>query len=551
MLAAEEESEEVISLLLQKGSNINFTTNDHEDLTALFFSISNKDSKCFSLLLDNGASLSIQGDKGNTILEAAIINERADIVELLIKEGIAIVDDKVRSKSYLLEHFFGPSEVAWNSNYDYMDVVDILKGSHPIIVAAYYNSEPDIIKLLIQAGADINERDHSYGKTVLMWAIESCHMHEKSNTKMIESLIDLGSNLFLCDHEGKCGWHYLCKHSKYFDLKRILEKVPNINIKDKEGSTPLMKSLIFSVNEVELFLQAGSDVNAKNKRKLTVLMQAIQVSPDNSEIIKLLLAYGANIEAVFHEGFSVLMVAIIWKSPIENIKPLIHAGAKINARNKYKTTALMLAVVGMNFDLINLLIQSGADVTVKDYTGDTALMRFIDEFEFIVEEVENSSDFEEKLIRLEKILLEHDKPKNIQEYLMNLNLWNIGSVYDQLDPIKLIKPFIEAGGDINFSNKTDGITPFMIACKFCKNTKVIRWLIKEGANIHIKDKKGNGALFYAIAENTKRISIAKILIQAGADVNAKNDEEMSLLDLADVLNKQNITKLLVEAGAHA
>jgi len=52
---------------------------------------------------------------------------------------------------------------------------------------------------------------------------------------------------------------------------------------------------------------------------------------------------------------------------------LIHAGANVNAQDRYGVTPLMQAVVGNNIAAVPTFIAAGADPKLKDFRGDTAL----------------------------------------------------------------------------------------------------------------------------------------------------------------------------------
>lgn len=58
---------------------------------------------------------------------------------------------------------------------------------------------------------------------------------------------------------------------------------------------------------------------------------------------------------------------------VENIKLLLAAGADVNAKNKYKDTALIWAAVRGSYKIAKTLLEANADVNAKNNNGETAL----------------------------------------------------------------------------------------------------------------------------------------------------------------------------------
>jgi len=77
-----------------------------------------------------------------------------------------------------------------------------------------------------------------------------------------------------------------------------------------------------------------------------------------------------------------------------------------------------------------------------------------------------------------------------------------------------VKKFIADGGDINL---TDGGTPPPLSCAVIHgHEEVVTFLIKENANVNAIDSWGNSALRFAT--QFKRENIIKMLVDAGATV---------------------------------
>jgi hypothetical protein len=136
-----------------------------------------------------------------------------------------------------------------------------------------------------------------------------------------------------------------------------------------------------------LLLDAGLDPNAADLPGLTPLMMAAGWN-GNLETVKLLLAKGANVNAVSRPVMGLPtriapskfgnLTALIMAAPFgpaELIKTLLDAGANVNAKDVRGMTPLMLAVATDHQDeaVIRLLLSRGADPLMKDESGYSAM----------------------------------------------------------------------------------------------------------------------------------------------------------------------------------
>lgn len=148
---------------------------------------------------------------------------------------------------------------------------------------------------------------------------------------------------------------------------------------------------------VNTLLNAGADVNYQNRNLNcngeTALM--IAVAYGRIGIIDILLKEKANVEtATFHDdglrrisGSTALMFACRARENISAdtakviVKMLIHAGANVNAKtvsysgllSLFGSTALMHAAESGYTEILQILIENGADVNAKNHSGKTAL----------------------------------------------------------------------------------------------------------------------------------------------------------------------------------
>ncbi|HBB43638.1 MAG TPA: hypothetical protein DCZ74_08995, partial [Treponema sp.] len=120
----------------------------------------------------------------------------------------------------------------------------------------------------------------------------------------------------------------------------------------------------------ELLLNAGMSVNAKTSDGVPLL--SVAVRNDMSDKVKWLLSLGADINAISGDrGYSAVMDAV-WRKNYDLTKYLIEKGASLEFISSDGQPILVLAVGNGNVDIVNLLLQNGADPDVQDSMGMSA-----------------------------------------------------------------------------------------------------------------------------------------------------------------------------------
>jgi hypothetical protein len=123
-------------------------------------------------------------------------------------------------------------------------------------------------------------------------------------------------------------------------------------------------------SQVKALLEKGADVNIKSEFGETPLIEAIR--SDNIVIIRLLLEKGANLNARDDVGLTPFFAAIKSGS-IDITKLLLKKGADVNARDNSGKTPLMLAAERGNLDIAKALLDRGAKINAKNLYGYTAI----------------------------------------------------------------------------------------------------------------------------------------------------------------------------------
>jgi hypothetical protein len=138
----------------------------------------------------------------------------------------------------------------------------------------------------------------------------------------------------------------LCEHGSVAEITAALKAGANINLSNAEGVTPLMCVAGYnSLAAVNLLIRAKADVKATDNEDWTALNFAVvykNKNPECLDIVKALLAAGANVDAETEDGNTPLMQAAYLAENPEVIHILLLAGADPKKSNLKGKTALDL-----------------------------------------------------------------------------------------------------------------------------------------------------------------------------------------------------------------
>lgn len=169
---------------------------------------------------------------------------------------------------------------------------------------------------------------------------------------------------------GHAAIHSACIKNHIEIIKFLIEKSVYLNIQTSNGKTPLMLS---SNPEIcELLVQAGARIDTRDGRDLTALMYAADCG--QIEKLKFLCDKGAKLNIQDSEGKTALMIACL-NGRSDIVEVLINESADLDIQSDLGITALMHACSRNNFDIkiIALFIEKGANVNIQDASGKTAL----------------------------------------------------------------------------------------------------------------------------------------------------------------------------------
>ncbi len=224
-----------------------------------------------------------------------------DVREFLQKQNSSVEMDNYyalinRNRADILEMMFKEFKLNPDYNFKY-------KYATPLFGAAK-ELKPEVVKILIEYGADVNYQD-PYGMTPLIAAAYTTHEYENpASFEITKMLVEAGAIINVVTKYGKramAGALYL--HEDLERFKYLVESGGDINQVDKDGL-----GYMFHCNTIECFkyfLSMGSDINSTINDGSNILQNSLYVKTSIEET-KTLLALGADVCHKDNAGDTVL-----------------------------------------------------------------------------------------------------------------------------------------------------------------------------------------------------------------------------------------------------
>lgn len=160
------------------------------------------------------------------------------------------------------------------------------------------------------------------------------------------------------------------------DLDKVITLRSDWGFQNKKGESVLHVAVAEDqVKIVQHLVSNGAMLNLQEKkRRFTPLMLALAQQPSSfEEILQVLLKGKPDLSIQDSSGQTVLHLAAEYEE-VESLKLLLSAKPKVDAVDNKKMTALHVAVGKGNFEIVQLLVETGrANVNVVDCKGNTPL----------------------------------------------------------------------------------------------------------------------------------------------------------------------------------
>ena len=390
------------------------------------------------------------------------------------------------------------------------------QGRTTLVLAAETN-KPELLKLLIEAGAEVNTKGRH---TALSKAAEGGHL------EVVRLLLKHGAEVNPSRPDGPMDSMPLRAAAFTVDAgpagAAFSAELDDIKM-GPDGSpdpTALRKKVAkLKADSPEALEGTSSEIMAK-----LVKPQPEPVREAKRAILKLLLEAGAD-----PKKDDQAIIAAATSSETEMVRLLLARGANPNAEHKGMSTALGYAVaIGAPFPLIQMLLTAGADplrVTNPKLTlGASAL----------------SIAVGSKNKEVIDVILAALKPADlsaVQHFEVFRSLMPGDPAY--------LRRALDAGFKIN-AKQTDGRTALMAAARV-GSARSVRLLLAAGADVSARDKNSLTAL--NLAATTDSTETTRALLEAGADVNAQDEAGFTPLATAVERRRKAQVSALLAHGA--
>jgi len=216
-----------------------------------------------------------------------------------------------------------------------------------------------IVSLLLEHGADAGARDNQ-DETALVYAARGGYVKLVNLLARFSDTKTKNRALFAAAESGPV--------SIEVDPSKLPKPPQGQPVEVEESWTATAESL----------LDSGADIEARNEDGSTPLIWAASFA--QADTLNVLIRRGARLDVTDNQGNTPLIAAACecalatMNSAYGVVKLLLDHGARVNARSKDGTTALMNAAAGFGgVAIVKMLLDNGANPRLRNRQGDTAL----------------------------------------------------------------------------------------------------------------------------------------------------------------------------------
>lgn len=510
---------------------------DENGQSIVHYFVKTKNLKAIQYCIKNGLDISVIDNEGKTPLDLAFddVNDSVsiEIAATLILGGanevvtdFAYFQDAVSSRNLSIRFEDNQTPLHMASIMGHSAIAEYLlennadtnvqdsSGSTPLHEAVRYGNI-DIVRMLLDSGANINAQDN-LGKTPIMVIMPYEKMKET-----YKLLVSFKADLTQKDAYGDTLIHTATMMHAPFDvLELLVENGADVNAKNKEGVTPFEIAIQHHDKEMTRFYALNdADIHTKDTHGISPLILALDA---DRELFEMTVS-AKNVKSQDSEGNTPLHVALLNNAPIEKILYIISLTDDVNIRNSDGNSVLYIACTKEQEQVVKALLQKGGDIFSTNKDSDSPLRIAL----------RSGGRVQDWIINSSTIRKTDGSGNTCLHYAAEWQFKNA------------IKSLVEKGADPTAKN-ANGETVLFSAVK-TDNPEIIDTVVLNGTPVNERDNLGSTPLHMAVRWDAAK-SIEKLLAM-GIDINAQNSSGKSAMSEAALSGKMKTAKVLLNNGA--
>ncbi|XP_065353147.1 ankyrin repeat domain-containing protein 17 isoform X5 [Cloeon dipterum] len=276
---------------------------------------------------------------------------------------------------------------------------------------------------------------------------------------------------------------------------------------------------------VRKLLSEGRSVNETTEEGESLL--SLACSAGYLELAQVLLAMSAGVEDRGIKGDCTPLMEAASAGHADIVQLLIDNGADVNAQSSTGNTPLMYACAGGHLEVVEILLKSHANVEDHNENGHTPLMEAA------------SAGY----VNVAKILLDNGAGINTHSNEFKESALTLACYKGHLEMVRFL---LAAGADQE--HKTDEMHTALMEASMDGHVEVARLLLDSGAQVNMPTDSFESPLTLAACGG--HVDLALLLIERGANIEEVNDEGYTPLMEAAREGHDEMVALLLGQGAN-